>query len=132
MILITLLFFSAIKVHVLGRELTGDWEKYLLKTEEIVKRKGNGVFQIRYGKIFYWVPRSNSACACPSITIGNHYLLMGRETIVDPQRSGLIFNRHSLLLPWEDGMGEKLARLSKRELHGFCPNRRKIPNQAIV
>lgn len=114
--------------------MAGDWEKFLLKTEEILKRRGSGAYQIRYGKTYYWVPRNNAACACPSIKVGEHYLLMGREIVTDPQRSGLIFNKHSLIMPWDKEMPEKLQRFAHREMHGFCPTRRKLQktNQDII
>jgi hypothetical protein len=115
----------AVKIQIVNRETDAEWEKYLLKVEEIVKRRGTGIYHIRYGKIHYWVPKKDVACGCPAFKIGSSYLLMGRETVVDPQRSGLIFNRHSLIMPWTQDVASKVGRFARRELHGFCPIRRK-------
>jgi hypothetical protein len=57
---------------------------------------------------------------------------MGREITSDPQHSGLVFNKHSLIMPWDSELSDKLQRFSRRELHGFCPNRKKIAPKDIL
>ncbi|KAI6215185.1 Netrin unc-6 [Aphelenchoides besseyi] len=115
----------AVKIQVLGVEQVDDWSKYFVRVEEIIKRRGNGLYQVRYGKMFFWVPQTEVTCNCPAIQNGQSYLLMGRELEMEDERSGFVFNKYTMVMPWNKEMTAKLERFSRRELHGFCPHRRK-------
>lgn len=132
------------EVTVLGREKMESWERYLLKVEKITKRKGSGVYRVRYGKIYLWIPSQQVKCGCPKLKENEKYLLMGKssssstmffsgtETITDSTKPGLVFNHHTLVLPYDPDLEMRLERFSTRELHGFCSSaRHSIDNNSI-
>ncbi|CAD5222302.1 unnamed protein product [Bursaphelenchus xylophilus] len=115
----------AVKANILEKERIGDYDRYLLKIDEITKKKASGAYKIRYGKVFLWVPSQQTKCGCPKLKEKEEYLIMGREISNDSKRPGLSFNKHTLVMEWNEDLADRLERFSRRALHGFCPSSRR-------
>ncbi|CAD5216795.1 unnamed protein product [Bursaphelenchus okinawaensis] len=113
----------AVKATIMSKERIGEFDRFTLKIDEITKKMASGAYKIRYGKVYLWVPSQATKCGCPKLVEREDYLIMGRELPSDTTRSGLTFNKHSLIMEWNDDLADRLDRFSSRALHGFCSSK---------
>ncbi|MFH4984187.1 hypothetical protein AB6A40_010896 [Gnathostoma spinigerum] len=70
-----------------------------------------------------WIPNKNIVCKCPKVRFGERYLVLGKDSINDANRPGLVFNSKTVIMEWDDSMTERISRFSRREIRGECPSR---------
>lgn len=130
---------SVVQVHVLGREFVEGWVKYRIQIESVFKR-AKGLTRIRRGTQAFWLPNTSIICKCPKVKTGRRYLMMGkihdavssaemerhglgRSDTGDASRPGIVFNRHTVMIDWQEDFIDDLERFALREHSGKCPKR---------
>ncbi|KAH7731161.1 Unc-6 protein precursor [Aphelenchoides avenae] len=111
-----------VQVQVVGREFVEGWVKYRIQIESVFKRS-KGLLRIRRGAQAFWLPNSHVVCKCPKVKIGRRYLMMGRSDTNDVTRPGIVFNRHTVMMDWQEDFNDQLERFAMREHAGKCPKR---------
>lgn len=109
---------------VTNKDIIENHIRYSIEIESVFKR-GNGV-RIRRGQQNFWMTQEEFLCKCPKLKIGKRYLLMGREDTNDVDHPGIVNNRFTIMIEWDENLLDKLERFSRRELKNQCPNRRKL------
>uniref|UniRef100_A0AC35FKT8 Netrin-1 n=1 Tax=Panagrolaimus sp. PS1159 TaxID=55785 RepID=A0AC35FKT8_9BILA len=120
----------AIEVLVTNKDIIGNYIRYSIEIESVFKR-GNGV-RIRRGQQNFWMTQDEFVCKCPKLKIGKRFLLLGRDDTNDVDHPGIINNKFTIMIEWEESLLDKLERFSRRELKGQCPNRRKLVSTSTI
>jgi hypothetical protein len=80
----------------------------------------------------FWMTQDEFVCKCPKLKIGKRFLLLGRDDTNDVDHPGIINNKFTIMIEWEESLLDKLERFSRRELKGQCPNRRKLVSTSTI
>ncbi|KFD45593.1 hypothetical protein M514_13528 [Trichuris suis] len=108
----------AIEAQVIAKEMVDGWLRYQLAIRTVFKRKPYS--RLRRGEESIWIPEHNFQCRCPRLRLGKKYLIMGLGNTLNPNRPGIVLNKHTVFLPWREGMEDRVRRLVHDEHQGLC------------
>lgn len=115
--------FAAIEILVVKKEAVDSNVLYTVEVESVFKRSND--VRIRRGQQSFWMTEEEFNCKCPKLKLGKRYLLLGRGGTNDVDRPGIVNNRFTMVIDWDDSYLDKLERFSRRELKGQCDYRQK-------
>uniref|UniRef100_A0A8C4N3H2 NTR domain-containing protein n=1 Tax=Eptatretus burgeri TaxID=7764 RepID=A0A8C4N3H2_EPTBU len=114
-----------IQVHVLHKQLLGEWMQFTVNVVSVFKRRGSS--PARHGDLMLWVPARDAACRCPRFQPGRKYLVLGTESnrasAVGREASrhgGLTLGRSSVVMQWRDQWARRLRKYHHRDKKGRC------------
>uniref|UniRef100_A0AC34QHP3 Netrin-1 n=1 Tax=Panagrolaimus sp. JU765 TaxID=591449 RepID=A0AC34QHP3_9BILA len=113
----------AIEILVVKKEAVDSNVLYTVEVESVFKRSND--VRIRRGQQSFWMTEEEFNCKCPKLKLGKRYLLLGRGGTNDVDRPGIVNNRFTMVIDWDDSYLDKLERFSRRELKGQCDYRQK-------
>lgn len=116
--------FAAIEILVVKKEAVDSNVLYTIEVESVFKRSND--VRIRRGQQSFWMTEEEFNCKCPKFKLGKRYLLLGRGGTNDVDRPGIVNNRYTMVIDWDDSYLDKLERFSRRELKGQCDYRQNI------
>uniref|UniRef100_A0A915DTU0 Netrin-1 n=1 Tax=Ditylenchus dipsaci TaxID=166011 RepID=A0A915DTU0_9BILA len=104
----------AAQVSVVSRELVEGWIKYKLQVGTVFKRRSDSIKMRRGIQHNFWLSNAMVICKCPKLKIGKKYLLMGRDDMNKAGHPGIVFNRYTIMMEWNEDLIDKLDRFSRR------------------
>jgi len=112
----------AIEIFVVKKEAVGSNVLYTIEVESVFKRSND--VRIRRGHQNFWMTQEEFNCKCPKLKIGKRYLLLGRDDTNDIDRPGIVNNRYTMMIDWNESLLDKIERFSRKELKGQCGHRK--------
>ncbi len=109
--------FSAIQAQVVSRETMDDYVRFTVNIMTVYKR-GNDK-SIHRGEQILWVSAQDLLCKCPKIRLHRRYLIIAKDND-NPNRPGILLDRKSLVIPWQDTWQLRLRKFQKQERKGRC------------
>ena len=108
---------SAIQAQVVSRESIDDWVRFTVNIMTVYKRGNDKT--IHRGEQIVWVSARDLLCKCPKVRLHRRYLIIAKDN-TDPNRPGILLDRKSIVIPWQDQWQRRLRRFQKQERRNRC------------
>jgi len=108
----------AVHVNVISKEIIGSWARFTVDIENVYKYNTEVLQRGQTQSL--WVSIDDLNCKCPKLRIKSSYLIIGMDEKSLEAQGGLVADRKSIVLEWNNIIHNRIRKIHKQESAGKC------------